>query len=174
MARIKRKIEDVCLPDSLGFRVQGSDEQIAALELTNDEHLDALQVMIDQARLINGEREGRGGEPARINYVVAVTALLLSATDADVIDMFAELYVDLKERGLPLAPFMADEPAPVEHELPLMTEEDSLRVAAYWNAYIDCRKGWMDDRCHNISAEEVDELVELFHLAIKQGEGYAR
>lgn len=167
MARRKRKVENVEIPDSLGVKIAGSDEPIASLELTNDEHLDALQVMIDQARLINADREGRGGEPVRINYVMAVTALLLSAADEDVIDMFAELYVDLKERGLPLAPFMADEPAPVEADE--FSEEDLLRLAAYWNSYIDCRPGWMDDRCHNISGEEVADMVQLLHLSLAQG-----
>jgi hypothetical protein len=170
----RKKVETVELPDSLGFKIEGSDEKLATLELTNDEHLDALQVMIDQARLINADREDRGGEPVRINYVMAVTALLLSADDQDVIDMFAELYVDMNERGIPLAPFFVEQEPVVSPEMPEMTEDDSLRVAAYWNAYLDCRPGYMDDKCHNVSAEEVNELVELFHLAITQGERYPR
>lgn len=171
MAR-RRKVETVELPDSLNIKVQGSDEPIAALELTNDEHLDALQIMIDQALMINADREDRGGDPVRINYVMAMVALLLSADDADVIDMFAELYVELKERNLPLAPFMADE-KPAEVELPEMTEDDLARVSIYWNAYLDCRPGWME-QCHNVSADEANEMVELFHLAIAQGERWPR
>lgn len=168
--RKNRKVENVEIPDSLGIKIEG--ETLAVLELTNDEHLDALQIMIDQARLINADREGRGGEPARINYVAAVVALLLSADDEDVIDMFAELYVELKERSLPVAPFMADEPPVVDDEE--FSQEDLLRLAAYWNAFIDCRPGWMDDRCHNISAEEVGEMVILLHMSLAQGEGFPR
>lgn len=155
------------IPGALGISISGTDEKLATLELTNDEHLDALQIMIDQARLINADREGRGDEPVAINYVMAVVALLLGAADDDVIDMFAELYSELLERGLPVAPFMAE---PAEPEYPEMTEEDLLRVAAYWSAHLDCRPGWMGETCHNLRTGEVSQLVELFHLAIAQAE----
>jgi hypothetical protein len=163
VASRKRKIEDVQLPDALGVSISGSDEQIVKLEMTNNEHLDALQAMIDRARALNTERDGGG--PVAINYVIAVTALLLSATNQDVIDMFAELYVELEERGVPLASVMP-EPEPVQEEL---TEDNLTSLACFWSAFLDTRRGWDEEKCHNIQADEVVDLLSFVDVAIAQG-----
>lgn len=104
-------------------------------------------------------------------HVTATMKLVKGVSDAELIEVFAEVYVELRERKLPLAPFMLDETQPVDEE---MTEDDLHRIAAYWNAYIDCRPGWMNEQCHNISAEEVNEMVDLCHLATQQGKRWPR